>query len=99
MQFSGPSEPGTLCSNAESMIEPRCNPGKECDRSLTDYGPAPGRTDPRRVSIAAGEWRSDVAEDQCVVILSGLVAHKPGIAAAHRTELVFSSIGDPGLIA
>src|SRR5437763_11976229 len=54
---------------------------------------------PERVSITAGEWRSDIAEDQRVVILSGLRINKPRIAAADWTELVFSGIGDPGLIA
>ena len=54
---------------------------------------------PERVSITAGEWRSDIAEDQRVVILSGLVTNKPRIAAADWTELVFSGIGDPSLIA
>ena len=40
--------------------------------------------------------RSDVAEDQRVVILTGLVANNPRIGAARRSELVLSSIGDPG---
>src|ERR1700694_3545797 len=43
--------------------------------------------------------RSDVAEDQRVVILSGLVAHNPRIGAVHRIELVLSNIGDPDCLA
>ena len=39
---------------------------------------------------------SDVAEDQRVVILAGLVAHNRRIGAARRTELVLSGIGGPG---
>ena len=38
---------------------------------------------------------SDVAEDQRVVILTGLVANNPRIGAARRSELVLSNIGDP----
>ena len=47
----------------------------------------------------SGRWTnasSDVAEDQRVVILTGLVANKPRIGAARRSELVLSNIGDPG---
>ena len=40
--------------------------------------------------------RSDVAEGQRVVILSGLVGKSPRIAAARRIELVLSGVGDPG---
>ena len=40
--------------------------------------------------------RSGVAEDQRVVILAGLVGKKPHIRAVRRSELVLSSIGDPG---
>src|SRR5204862_5710199 len=39
---------------------------------------------------------SGVAEDQRVVILSGLVANQPRIGAARRSELVLSSIRDAG---
>jgi hypothetical protein len=42
---------------------------------------------------------SDVAEDDRVVILSGLVANKRRIRAVHRSELVLSNIGDPGRLA
>jgi hypothetical protein len=42
---------------------------------------------------------SDVADDQRVVILSGLVGNNPGIDAVHRIELVLSNIGDPGCVA
>ena len=47
---------------------------------------------PRSVHIG----RSNVAEDQRVVILTGLVTNKPRIGAARRIELVLSRIGDPG---
>ena len=39
---------------------------------------------------------SNVAEDQRVVILTGLVNNNRRISAARRTELVLSNIGDPG---
>jgi len=37
---------------------------------------------------------SDVAEDEGIVILIGLVAAEPWIRAVHRSELVLSDIGD-----
>ena len=40
--------------------------------------------------------RGDVAENQRVVILAGLVSNNPGVTAVHRIELIFSSVGDPG---
>ena len=43
-----------------------------------------------------GKTSNDVAEDQRVEILGGLVGNKPRIRAARRSELVLSSIGDPG---
>ena len=45
--------------------------------------------------LALPLW-SDVAEDQRVVILSGLVANNSRIGAVRRTELILSSIGEPG---
>ena len=39
--------------------------------------------------------RSNVTENQRVVILSGLVTHNPRIGTAHRTKLVLSSIDGP----
>jgi hypothetical protein len=55
-------------------------------------------TGTRATSCRSGFYkrRSDVPEDQRVVILSGLVANKPQIRAVHRGELVLSNIGDPG---
>ena len=38
----------------------------------------------------------DIAEDQRIVILSGLVNHNSSIAAVRWVELVLSNIGDPG---
>src|SRR5438552_3470957 len=40
--------------------------------------------------------RSDVAEDQRVVVLSRLVTNNRRIGAVRRSELVLSSVGDPG---
>ena len=38
--------------------------------------------------------RSNITEDQSIVILAGLVGNNSGIAATRRSELVFSNIGD-----
>src|SRR2546428_1648233 len=45
-----------------------------------------------------GKRRRNVAEDQRVVILTGLVCNNPRIGAVRRSKLVLSNIGDPGLI-
>src|SRR5712691_1690903 len=43
-------------------------------------------------SSSVDKATSDVAEDERVVILAGLVGHNPRIAATHRIELVLSCI-------
>jgi hypothetical protein len=39
---------------------------------------------------------SNVAENQRVVILTGLVSNQPRIGAVRRSELILSNVGDPG---
>ena len=53
---------------------------------------------PLRLRIASRFYQrsSDVAENERVVILTGLVRNKSRIGSAHRSELVLSSIGNPG---
>ena len=46
--------------------------------------------------LLVDKTRSDIAEDQRVVILNGLVAGNSRIAATGRIKPVLSSIGDPG---
>ena len=70
------------------MLSPECRNTRaiiwrNCDRP-------PARSD---------KTRSNVAEDQRVVILAGLVSNNPRIGAARRSELVLSNIGDPGCYA
>src|SRR6266478_5993377 len=46
--------------------------------------------------VLLDKTRNDIAEDQRVEILRGLVSNNPSIRAVHWSELVLSSIGDPG---
>ena len=46
--------------------------------------------------LSVNKTSSDIAQDQRVVILAGLVANNSRMGAARRTKLVLSGIGDPG---
>src|SRR5205823_7836551 len=61
-----------------------------------EHSPRPAHNLLRAIRRTFRKMRSNVAEDQRIIILSGLVATKPRIGAVRGSELVFSDIGYPG---